>query len=282
MAALKSGKQSISTGKSVSPKFASFIFIVFLVSAFMGLWATKNWQIAQIRKQLAPPPPAAKFVAPKQLPEISTPSLKLPPSLPPTNQPALAQVPPKIDSEFSVTYKPGEELTNSIAENQQANAVREQAYRKSVDQRWADSLQYYQEAIELFHDVLKQAAHAQPQYDEISKGENYFTCLPHSITPEITGIPLATIGFQKQTNIIFTISIKGDPSSTRPLRISCDSGLIEIHPDGATVSILLNSSQFPSLNETKDVKTEEWKPFAVKKFSALIDVQTASLTPKNK
>lgn len=116
---------------------------------------------------------------------------------------------------------------------------------------------WYQEAIELFHDILKQAAHAQSQYDEISKSENYFTSLPHSITPEITGISLATIGFQKQTNILFSISIKGDAGPTRPLRISCDSGLIEIHPDGETVSILLNSPAFPVLNVVKDVKTEE-------------------------
>jgi hypothetical protein len=41
--------------KLAPPNFTRFVFVVVIVSAFMGLLAAKNWQIAQLRKQLNPP-----------------------------------------------------------------------------------------------------------------------------------------------------------------------------------------------------------------------------------
>jgi hypothetical protein len=69
--------------KSISQNYIRFIFVVVVVSGFMGLLAAKNWQISQLRKELPTP---MQNIAAKALPDKIIP------------QPVISNAPPIVST----------------------------------------------------------------------------------------------------------------------------------------------------------------------------------------
>jgi hypothetical protein len=287
LATSSSGINQITAKKSVSQRFASFIFVVFLVSAFMVLLAAKNRQISQLKKQLSPPKQIA--VTPKPLPptiiptnEFVAPTISAPQ---PTNVVAASQSPsieptenfnaPTDDVE-DVKAVVAKELAQDEAEKQ--NAILQE---QTQEQAWWDAaLPSYNHALKsLDIQLAKMAAN---KGDGISESPDYFNCLPKITDFKMNALDVAKIRFQKETNMNFLITISPkNLASRRNLNITASGAFLEIRTDpqncGAHVII-------PSLHYDKDkvVGINQANEFFDERLNFFINAQAFYLSQTNK
>lgn len=231
LAEARSGTLPVSIKKSGIQNFVRFGSVVIIVSAFMGLLAEKNWQIAQLKKQQIPPKRAA---LPKPLPMKSIPA-------PEVTQPVVTQKtenppPPVFESDFVPTNSSeGESILEKIQEQQSnADLARKLETEKAIYDYWTNALPYYKQTILLLRDGLRDRAKTNNETIETyPTPQQFFQCLPGSVSPEDSDKTFGEIKLTRNTNMDFTISATSLGAQYYGLKISCSSGYLLVHPYGS-------------------------------------------------
>jgi hypothetical protein len=272
--------------KNGDQSFARTIFIVFLISAFLGFWAFKNYQITQLKDLLAPP------TAPKEkITEITLPIKIIPrPELPPssaqiTSNPLPSTVVTTQPLEtFNANTDESEDFVLSIAKIKagQVAQAEEQHRQNNLEAQkvWVVYLPYYKRSLIVLHDTLLRQA--TKESDGIEQSEGYFQCLPASIDVTNGEIKLAEIKFQKNTNMDFLIKLSGlATGSHRSLKISSGGCEIDMEAEWGDYyhRILRIGSDF---NDMKRVPIAEADDFIPSAINDLIDARKYSLVITNK
>jgi hypothetical protein len=283
VAASNSGEKQIPIEKSVSQKFASFIFVVVIVSAFMGLLAAKNWQIAQLKKQFLSDQPKPSIAA-KPLPDKIIPRLESP-AAPPTivSTQEIASVEPQKQFE---TNSPNIEDAEDPAEKAIAKAKSEQAAAKKrneletqaqVQTEWGKNLSSRNYAIQALYDVMNKEA--TKHRDGIAKTIGYFQCLPPTIVSGSPDTNVAEIRFQTKTNVNFQIKILNNGSSSKMLRINSDCGFLLLYSSGDQFRWAIH---IPNFDDDKAILTDNTHDLIEEGVEILVAGQIDYLSRTNK
>jgi hypothetical protein len=229
LAAAQAGTLQKQHSKSGTKNFVRFIFIVIIVSAFMGLLAGKNRQIAELKKLSSQPRklPAPNFLFTKVLPPSEP-----PPSMPTRQMPVvdssaqLENFPPDTNDTGGFT----QDLVQMQADNDAQKSQVDWQHNLEQQTTWTNSYPYFHEALIILHDQLHELSKIDYDGapDGITQPENYYD-LPKSIDQKNGAFPLTHIGFQRNTNINFAVTISGwEWMDKRKLIITCPNGTLAL------------------------------------------------------
>jgi len=179
-------------------------------------------------------PPQKQGSAAKPIPDKIIPRPVISNIPPRVSPPQVTNVEPPIQFETSnPSTESGDsesELAKIKAKKLADKAAQDEANRKQQqsdsDNRWKEMLPIFNNCIETFYNILKNAAAR--RNEGIAKTDSYFRCLPPTIDYELGETNIAEIRFSNQTNIDFRIAITSD-NQFRGLRISGSCGYFEIH-----------------------------------------------------
>jgi len=236
---------------------------------------------------------SAPKVTPKPLPDKIIPRPEPPPPMY-TQQTAI--VSPPVTSETQAQFEYFNTHTGKVesivkkfaklkAEQEAQNAAQAAKLQENIQKRnleiqqiWKDDLRYYQRALtDLRDDLEKEIA---TNGDGIVQSEGYSRCLPSAIDPNIGEMNPATIGFQKNTNMLFKITLTAlDNFGGRLLRISCPNGCLELH---GFQGRLWGGLHFDPVKEDKDVPFSQADSLVDELVDGLVDAQKDFLSNTNK
>ncbi|MGA3284800.1 MAG: hypothetical protein ABSD57_10135 [Verrucomicrobiota bacterium] len=245
LAAVTSGAMPVSVNKTNIRNFARFLFVVVIVSAFLGMMAVKNYQIEKLKGQIPPSVQPKPNIVLKPLPTKIIPRPEPPPTPPAYSTQQVAVI--ETQKQFE-TFNGDTETTNGSemqvaqliahVKAEKAAAQAEQAAKSEAEHRqrnldakkqWDIYLPYYQHSIAILHDIL--ISKSAITGDGISQSVGYFQCLPSTIDCNIGSLKVAEIGFQKNTNMDFLLTITDlNGANHRKLIIACGGGHLELEP----------------------------------------------------
>jgi len=208
---------------------ASVIILLCLSASLLVLSVAQRIQISKLNH-----PPQKQGSAAKPIPDKIIPRPVISNIPPRVSPPQVTNVEPPIQFETSnPSTESGDsesELAKIKAKKLADKAAQDEANRKQQqsdsDNRWKEMLPIFNNCIETFYNILKNAAAR--RNEGIAKTDSYFRCLPPTIDYELGETNIAEIRFSNQTNIDFRIAITSD-NQFRGLRISGSCGYFEIH-----------------------------------------------------
>ena len=175
-------------------------------------------------------PPQASI--PKPLPTKVIPRPEPPPeAMPVTATQQLAVVQPQALENFNAPTGDIGDFSLKIAKIKSDMVDKAEAENHKVNldiQKWWDVyLPHYRHTLVVLHDVL--ASEALKTGDGIVQSADYFQSLPPTIDPKKGGFQIARIGFQKDTNMDFTVTVTGlNGGYLRYLEISCPGCVLQL------------------------------------------------------
>lgn len=263
---------------------ASVGLLLCISAAFAIMAGTERFQISKLKN-----PPSTRGLAAKLSPienskpvkVVTIPSATAPPS----------QSTPAIDPSTTMeNFRPAESNnTNSLDIFDQtllADKNKKEAERRATEAEiitnWTNALPYYREILISLRDMLYHRAETNGY--TIGQPSNYFQSLPSTIDPSATEFNITQIGYQEDTNWLFSISVTSY-GNYRLLRITSSSCWLEIFPQDNT-SHLHRWFQFQA-PELKGIHFEENAPigqsqeFIYKSLKTMMDGHNKLLKGEN-
>ncbi len=170
-----------------------------------------------------------------------------------------------------------------VQEQKRINALREKtAADKALHEYWKNALPYYEQTLLTLRDILRQrGATNEDEVETHPAPVQFLHCLPTSISVDDIGKNLGEIKLTKNTDLDFTIQIRGNSDAQRFLVVSCSSGYVMVHPHP-------NDGQFCWGMKTTEIEYTEFecslddsKQKVADCLMALIDNQTAYIKTNN-
>ncbi len=270
--------------EEINPKsiYPSIIVMLLAICSFLsvGLAFSLKFNFAHHE------PPKQVSIA-KPLPVKIIPRPEPPPEPPPTvsNQQVAEVETQKQYENFNVVTGSviGDALSRfaSIKAEKDAKIESDKRQKNLEAQKWwTNNLSYYQRSLVVLHDVL--TGESTKTGDGIAQSVGYFQCLPSTIDPEKGGIKAATIGFQKNTNVDFLITITApNVSGHRTLNISCRGGFTELIP-GWGKEFYSHLHVYPDFDDDREVPIEKANDLIDESIKDLIASQFLFLSKTNK
>lgn len=165
--------------------------------------------------------------------------------------------------------------SNQVNEVKSANKITQ----TEADAKWKDEYQLFNYALESLYRIS--STEATKRGDGISKTVGYFQSLPPNLSIEIVVTNVAEIGFQKKTNVDFTIEVTGrDSHQRRGLLINCSSGFVMFYPNwnGQWVRQI----HIPDFDDTKPIPDDKIHEFIDDGFKVLIASQIVNSSATNR
>jgi hypothetical protein len=190
-----------------------------------------------------------------------------------------------FEKDFLPTLTTSNGVVDQFKKIQEEKRIKDLNAKKTADTAifdyWTNALPYYRQTILSLRDILR--AEGAKNDDEVETHPaplQFLQCLPESISSEDIGKNFGEIKLSKKTNMDFIISVQGNSDDQRPLKISCNSGYLIVHPYAGNFycrikTVGIEDYEFPC-------SFEESKQKAYDALMALIDGQTAYLSQTNK
>jgi len=137
--------------------------------------------------------------------------------------------------------------------------------QQDIQQLWDKYLPHYQRMLIVLHDLLTREATTKG--DGISQSVDYFTSLPKTIDPKIGDFQIAKIGFQKDTNMDFVVTITAmNDANDRRFKItsSCGTLLMDLSYGDELFTHIHIAPDFDDAQHVSGEKVDEWMVSAIK------------------
>jgi len=256
----------------------SFLIATFFIAPFLQYENVASPKISQA----LPVPPK------KPLVQITIPN-------PAPTPPLMPSIPTQIPSD-NVTQQELEPINDSAGETtnygvfmtelKQSKVAQAEAQKRQNDltlqNRWNVYRPYYSRVLTIFHDAMRDAAHA-ADHDEIAQSKNYGECLPIRPISETVGeVTLARIQFQKHTNVDFLIKLSSlETGGHRTLILFSPGCYLELEPDwGDTFHRTIHVD--PDIDDTTNVPIAQADALISKSVDLLIGAREYTLGITNK